>query len=106
MSDSFFQKKRKRTGAETKAGPSTRRMRDKASGKRAADEDELDGGFSNDDDDDAIDNLDLTHKYDDDIQESDEDNAETPAEARVRLAQLYLESLKDDELGTCFFGEL
>jgi ribosomal RNA-processing protein 9 len=120
MSDSFFQKKRKRTGdgdssskgnsrvsrvSTAKAGPSRLRRRDKQSGESKGRK-ALSGANGNedgdDDDDDlengGIDDMDLLHRYDNDIQESDEDEGETPAEAKVRLAKLYLEGLRDDDI--------
>lgn len=119
MSDSFFQKKRKRTngtgvaGKERpvsvrtsgrnadgkKAGPSRLRMREKA----GAQKDDGEGGGDDNDEEEGvdIDDMDLRHRYDSDLQESDEDEMETPAEAKVRLAKLYLEGLRGDEVGEC-----
>lgn len=97
-----------------KPGPSRLRMRDKSVKGRSHDddddaltpgrhgedeEDEEDDDDDDDDDDDGIEGMDLAHRYEADLQESDEDQQETPAEARVRLAKLYLESLKDEEVG-------
>lgn len=126
MSDSFFQKKRKRpsdSGGSAKAGPSRPRMREKSGagssgggsgggkskrgGRPAAaldDEDlgsgtaELGDGDDGDSDDGGIEGMDLAHRYDEDVLSSDEDKAETPAEARVRLARMYLDSLKDEDV--------
>lgn len=113
MSDSFFQKKRKRTNGKgaagearpvtvringrnadgKKAGPSRLRMREKASAQENGGEDEDEEGGGD------IDDMDLRHRHDSDLQESDEDEMETPAEAKVRLAKLYLEGLRGDEVG-------
>ncbi|UZJ57174.1 hypothetical protein CBS101457_006494 [Exobasidium rhododendri] len=126
MSDSFFQKKRKRAGdaggaksrggstnpsprdrgvVTSKAGPSRLRMREKARGtgnrKTRGGSDE-EGNDDDDEKDDlengGVDEMDLVHRYDNDLQESDEDEEETPAEAKVRLAKLYLEGLRNDEV--------
>lgn len=128
MSDSFFQKKRKRPSkdgeaktrplvasrvkTDAKAGPSRLRMRDqggKSSSKAARSKGrgtgDGDDEYDNDDDNESdggvgMDGMDLRHRYDSDVQESDEDNLETPAEAKVRLAKLYLQGLQDDDVGT------
>lgn len=107
MSDPFFQKKRKRTGPSADgAGPSRLRMRDRTAaggggrvsrevgqGKRTAEEDE-----SGDEEEGGLEAMDTLHRYEDDVHESDEEQTETPAEARVRLAKLYLDSLRDGEI--------
>ncbi|MCO5565269.1 hypothetical protein L7F22_018942 [Adiantum nelumboides] len=42
--------------------------------------------------------MDLAHRYEEDLEASDEDAIdETPAEARVRLAKMYLDSLRADQ---------
>lgn len=121
MSDSFFQKKRKK-GASSgggEAGPSTVRKRlEKKRPKRAAGEEQDDffeggrgkgaGNSDEDDDDDdgeGLASMDLRHDFDKRDRlgsESEEDDIdETPAEARVRLAQAYLAGMRgrdeDDE---------
>ena len=83
MSDPFFQKKRKR-GAEKRAGAKPKRA-----SRDESDEDDTMG---------AIDDMDLMHRFDD-ASDADDDAAaaETPAEAKVRLARLYLEGLRDTD---------
>lgn len=83
MPDAFFQKKRKRSAAERPA----RRARDAASEDEGGD-DALGPG--------AVDDMDLLHDFDEHAPAQEE----TPAEAKVRLAKLYLEGLreKDDEV--------
>ncbi|PWY99197.1 WD40 repeat-like protein [Testicularia cyperi] len=134
MPDAFFQKKRKRTsgggsgagassssagrgrargsnirtsgsrnGKAPRAGPS--RMRGK----------QVDSDEEGTDDDDAaepgtgIEDMDLQHRYDGALNSEEEaELAETPAEARVRLAKMYLEGLKGDALearGVGYGGE-
>ncbi|WFD32734.1 pre-rRNA processing protein [Malassezia sp. CBS 17886] len=87
MPDAFFQKKRKRSGG---AGG----VAQKGRGKRGAErEDEgVDDAVA-----DALDDDDLLHQYDDAPLDDDAAAAaaETPAEAKVRLARLYLEGLRD-----------
>ncbi|KAJ6605078.1 WD40-repeat-containing domain protein [Mycena sp. CBHHK59/15] len=110
MPDAFFAsskpRKRKRSDAGP-AGPSNKKFaRKDAAGKKApngvlkkskkrpADE-ELDSDQTNDEGGD-IDDLDLTADVDVDPGASgDEDDEETPAEKRLRLAKLYLESVKE-----------
>ena len=91
------------------AGPSRLRMREKAGKGRGGDEDEdeeddnLPTTNVNDDEGDSedeggIEGMDLAHRYEEDLEASDEDAIdETPAEARVRLAKMYLDSLKADQ---------
>ena len=91
------------------AGPSRLRMREKAGKGRGGDEDEdeeddnLPTTNVNDDEGDSedeggIEGMDLAHRYEEDLEASDEDVIdETPAEARVRLAKMYLDSLKADQ---------
>nr|CDI55469.1 related to RRP9-protein associated with the U3 small nucleolar RNA [Melanopsichium pennsylvanicum 4] len=115
MPDAFFQKKRKRPsfssgpsasssssskpsrstkrGSSTIASNSSSRMRKRGASGGGGDDDE------SDDDSDAvpgggIDEMDLTHDYNTAINTDDEaEAAETPAEARVRLAKMYLSGL-------------
>lgn len=82
MSDPFFQKKRKRS-----AGGAPRAA--KGAARKARDESDDEGGLE------AVEDMDFTHRFDEDA--SDEEAAETPAEAKVRLARLYLEGLHDKE---------
>ena len=100
MPDAFFQKKRKRTTASStpskRAGPSRTKSSSSSSrkGKHAesSDDDDLPGG--------GIDDMDLTHTYDQAPNSDDEAQAaETPAEARVRLAKMYLEGLSSSAGG-------
>lgn len=49
-----------------------------------------------DDDDEAVEDMDLRDSSGDDAASGDEDENEAPAEKRLRLAQLYLDSLKED----------
>lgn len=94
------------------AGPSRLRMREKAGKGRGGDDEEdeddlprTNGRGDAIDDDDAdsgdeggIEGMDLAHRYEEDLEASDEDAIdETPAEARVRLAKMYLDSLRADQ---------
>ncbi|KAJ7045354.1 WD40-repeat-containing domain protein [Mycena alexandri] len=111
MPDAFFAsskpRKRKRSDVSS-AGPSNKKFARKdasggkkplngalkRNGKRPVDE-ELDSDQTDDEGGD-IDNLDLTADVDVDPGASgDEDDEETPAEKRLRLAKLYLESVKE-----------
>ncbi|WFD45036.1 pre-rRNA processing protein [Malassezia psittaci] len=80
MSDPFFQRKRKRSGANVSRGTKKLERKDES------DDDDSTG---------AIDDLDLTHEFRDDESEDDLQVKETPAEAKVRLARLYLDGLRD-----------
>jgi ribosomal RNA-processing protein 9 len=112
MADSFFQKKRKKTGEvggggshkvsarSSKAGPSRLRMKEKAgTGERVRKGDAAAESDEDNDGEGGLEEMDLRHRYDSDLQESDEDEMETPAEAKVRLAKQYLEGLRGDEVG-------
>jgi ribosomal RNA-processing protein 9 len=69
----------------------------KKKGKKV--DEELDSDQTNEEDG-GIDDLDLRHGSDSGPERSgDEDEDETPAEKRLRLAQLYLDSVKEG-LGT------
>ncbi|KAI0752885.1 WD40-repeat-containing domain protein [Daedaleopsis nitida] len=108
MPDSFFasskNKKRKRTTSRD-AGPSTKklargvkgkgRQSDTTTKKRAAVDEEL-SDETRDDDQEGIDEMDLrAPDVDPDAYESgEEDEDETPAQKRLRLAKLYLDSVK------------
>ncbi|KII91503.1 hypothetical protein PLICRDRAFT_104829 [Plicaturopsis crispa FD-325 SS-3] len=114
MSDSFFAKnkprKRKRSDAAGSSGPSKKFARkeapngkargstgahkitkgaQKGKGKGKADE-ELESDATNED----LDDLDLRAGSEEAVS-GDEDEDETPAEKRLRLAQLYLDSVKE-----------
>ncbi|KAN0059633.1 pre-rRNA processing protein [Thecaphora frezii] len=124
MPDAFFQKKRKRTtstsggdgggdgrskgkgassSSSSRAGPSSSRRytatlsaNKRANRKAAGDssDDDVNGGG----DDEALDTMDLQHRYDEGPDSDQEaERAETAAEARVRLAKMYLEGLKQDQ---------
>lgn len=105
MQDAFFatskSKKRKRGTGDAPKNKIPRKEKGSKLKKRVADE-ELDSDRT--DEDDNIDDLDLRA---DDIPESsgDEDIIETPAQKRLRLAKLHLESVKED-LGTCHLDAL
>ncbi|KAM6501053.1 WD40-repeat-containing domain protein [Amanita muscaria] len=104
MPDSFFasQKSRKRKRSESSAQNGRQNVKSRAAKpvsngvkrpRKAVDEElsdqTSDGG--------GIDDLDLRADRDDgDGSSGDEDDAETPAEKRLRLAKLYLESVKND----------
>lgn len=103
MPDAFFQRKRKRTTSGA-SGSSRGGSKGQAGGRagaprrgRAAPDSDASDRSDGDDDFAAggIDDLDLEHRHDEDIGSEDEAYAaETPAEARVRLAKMYLEGLK------------
>ncbi|KOS12817.1 wd40 repeat-like protein [Malassezia pachydermatis] len=80
MSDPFFQKKRKRSDAQAKG---------RAGRKSARDSDSEDGLGTG-----AVDDMDLRHDFDEPVNDT---HHETPAEAKVRLAKLYLEGLREKE---------
>ena len=118
MPDPFFatSKTRKRKRATSKdAGPSTskkaaRGMKGKirkteaSSKKRAAADEELSDETQDEDDREGIDEMDLrAPDVDPNAYESgDEDEDETPAQKRLRLAKLYLDSVKQGlSLGAC-----
>ena len=97
MPDSFFtsskSRKRKRTDSSAKRRVVTANAAQKKSRRKAADEELSDdtGG------DHGIDDLDLRAGRGDELAASgEEDDSETPAQKRLRLAKLYLESVKDD----------
>jgi hypothetical protein len=70
--------------------------------KRAREDEELDGADASGDDAGigAVDDLDLRASDEDAGASGDEDAGETPAEKRLRLARLYLDSVKEG-LGAC-----
>ena len=107
MPDPFFasnkNRKRKRN-VSAEQGPSsskkpTRSPANKRQGvtpsKRKSRDEELSDQTSDDDNGD-IDDMDLRAPDADEYQSADEDEDETPAEKRLRLAKLYLESVKQD----------
>jgi ribosomal RNA-processing protein 9 len=86
--DSFFAKARKR----------------KTSRKRRGDE-ELDSARTDSDgSEDDINDLDLKASYIDEYASGEEYDNETPAQKRLRLARVYLQSVKD-ELGWCYIRD-
>ena len=89
--DSVKRQKRSSADKPTANGPREKRR------KKRSDE-ELDSDHTNDEDAGGIDDLDLRPPSDDDeaLNDGDEDKDETPAEKRLRLAKLYLQSIKDD----------
>lgn len=110
MPDAFFasskNRKRKRTSSKD-AGPSSskkfaRGVKDKArkpnttSKKRTAADEELSDETQDDEEHEGIDEMDLrAPDVDPDAYESgEEDEDETPAQKRLRLARLYLDSVK------------
>jgi ribosomal RNA-processing protein 9 len=105
MPDSFFSSKntRKRKRVSSKdSGPSSSkkilrtsngRVSAKGKGKdRTVDEDLHSGGSGSE----ALDDLDLRADEVDPNESGEEDADETPAQKRLRLAKLYLESIKED----------
>jgi ribosomal RNA-processing protein 9 len=73
--------------------------------KKGKKDEELDSDQTNEEDG-GIDDLDLRHESDSGQGGSgDEDENETPAEKRLRLAQLYLDSVKEG-LGTAHYSKL
>ncbi|WFD24828.1 pre-rRNA processing protein [Malassezia equina] len=82
MSDPFFQKKRQRT---QKGAARPHR-------EKAHDSDSDDGAGL-----DAIEDMDLRHSFD---EPAGDEYRETPAEAKVRLARLYLDGLREKEEDT------
>lgn len=100
MPDPFFtsqkNRKRKRPGD---AGPSSSKKmprnakQNAPKGKRR--DEELDSDKSGEETG-NIDDMDLRAPSDDEVMEDDEDPDETPAEKRLRLAQLYLDSVKKE----------
>jgi ribosomal RNA-processing protein 9 len=102
MPDSFFvsNKTRKRKRESTPKDPSSSKKAVNGKGRpngkdkraRVADED-IDSGASEDE---AIDDMDLRASDGEAYVSTEEDELETPAEKRLRLANLYLQSLKDN----------
>lgn len=114
MPDSFFQKSRKRAPSSSSSSSSSKQSRprrdDKARGGPKRPPPQRSARAYNDDDGDDDDgsdgsdffeggNDDARHRYEHDVSSDEErDAAETPAEARVRLAKAYIDGLKNDEL--------
>jgi ribosomal RNA-processing protein 9 len=121
MPDSFFTSSKPRKRKRSDAGPiGPSKLARKASGKhdfgkgkkstsgsrpngltktttskkRKADE-ELESDQT-DEDEGGIDDMDLRAESDEEVASGDDDPDETPAEKRLRLAQLYLDSVKQD----------
>lgn len=105
MPDAFFTssktRKRKRTLPSQGAGPSAYKARNsqnktKTTKKRRVDE-ELSDQTHSDDGDGGVEDMDLRINYEEENAVSDEEDPdETPAEKRLRLAQVYLDSVKED----------
>ena len=101
MPDSFFvsskQRKRKRAATSTKAGPSSKAKALPKPGvqKKRKQDEELDSEHT-DEDAGVVDDMDLRAGYDEPSSSEEEDSHETPAAKRLRLAKLYLESVKKD----------
>ncbi|KAK2460744.1 hypothetical protein APHAL10511_007214 [Amanita phalloides] len=103
MPDSFFAPAKSRKRKRTDSGASNGRPRAKTrvaskpnqskKGRRKAADEELSDETS---DERGIDDLDLREGDDDLPASGEEEDNETPAEKRLRLAKLYLESVKDD----------
>jgi ribosomal RNA-processing protein 9 len=95
------QQQQPRSSGASKAGPSTAKS-GKSRKQRALDE-ELQSDASGAEGDDAgigaVDEMDLRASDVDTGASGEEDEDETPAEKRLRLARLYLDSVKED-LGT------
>ncbi|KAH9034948.1 WD40 repeat-like protein [Lactarius hengduanensis] len=94
MPDSFFSSKktRKRKRAPFKDSGPNGRVSAKGKGKNhTADEDLRSGGSGSE----ALDDMDLRAEEVDPNESGEEDADETPAEKRLRLAKLYLESIKE-----------
>ena len=98
MPDSFFHSKtRKRKRTDTSASAKTKKINGKSQPSRkqhARDEELSDETQSND----ALDDLDLERRPEDDepVLTDEDDEDETPAQKRLRLAKLYLEGLKEN----------
>ena len=115
MPDAFFvpkktRKRKRNTTTKTSTTNSKSAINGKgrpgstSSGKvKAKDRDEeLESGGSDEDGFEGIDDMELRASSDSDPNASgEEDELETPAEKRLRLAKLYLDSVKED-LGSCF----
>lgn len=109
MPDAFFvskkTRKRKRTTSTKEASSSKKNINGKGrpepkSGSKARRRDEeLESDATGDDDIGGIDDLELRVSDSDPNASADEDELETPAEKRLRLAKVYLESVKEG-LGT------
>ncbi|THH03256.1 hypothetical protein EW145_g6405 [Phellinidium pouzarii] len=107
MPDAFFvsqkTRKRKRTTGGKEASSSKRQVNGKgrpvpnakSRSSRRRDE-ELESDATQDEDGGGIDDLELRASDSDPNASADEDELETPAEKRLRLAKIYLESVKDD----------
>jgi len=103
MPDGFFQKKRKRP--ETSSSSSSLKQRPKSNSsassssrkgkaRRPREEEGSDESDPSGDERGGAESMNLEHQYDVDLQEEDETSLkETPAQARVRLARMYLNGL-------------
>ncbi|THU98464.1 WD40 repeat-like protein [Dendrothele bispora CBS 962.96] len=116
MPDSFFTSTKPRKRKRSDAGPSgSSKLARKASSKSTKHEkpfstknnvkgvtskkkrrDEELESDQTDEDEGGIDDMDLRADSDEEVESGDDDPDETPAEKRLRLAQLYLDSVKQD----------
>ena len=112
MPDSFFvsnkTRKRKRSTRESAPGSSSQarvvngKGRPSAKGKSKGkvplkrNDEELESDATQESDAGGIDDLELRASDEDPGASGDEDELETPAEKRLRLAKLYLQSVKED----------
>lgn len=97
MPDSFFHtktKKRKRSEGSGSSGAKRGGKRPQLTKKKAPQRDEELSDATHSDD--AIEDLDLEHRNDEPVLSDEEDENETPAQKRLRLAKLYLDSLKEN----------
>ena len=102
MPDSFFvtkSRKRKRTDSSGPKKPAfkskNKAVQQTQSKRKPRRDEELDSDETQEDGIDAIDDLDLRHGVDEPMRSDDEDTSETPAQKRLRLAKVYLDSLKE-----------
>lgn len=111
MPDAFFAstktRKRKRTNSQpssfrgSKKSPGSSRPKPNgktpaANNKRKALDEELESDRTDEEEGGDIDDLDLERRAsEDEVVSGDEDEDETPAQKRLRLAQLYLEDVKE-----------
>lgn len=120
MPDAFFSAPKNRKRKRTDTGPAGRKTartstsfasskgnphvksqsQSKGKGKQKARDEELDSDATNDSEaGGGVDDMDLRAEVVDPNESGEEDEEETPAEKRLRLAKLYLDSVKDG-LGT------
>lgn len=112
MPDSFFERKRKRPSSKSGPRPSgsapkAARANGKAaarpsSARRGGGSEEEEGEDDEDEGAGAADAMDLRHEYEASVRSEDEDALETPAEARVRLARLYVDGMRRQDIGESY----